>query len=126
MLAGKVEPVDVSKVVSFWDLLVLDVFRVFVLLLPELGLLKGLLELFVAEITKSASSNGRIGFNEFLISDLSEAEGVLVAVLAVERVCLLVLADIGLPADVHAVDFRDQQVHLVTWSVLQMQVSSLR
>jgi len=126
VLAGKVEPVDVSKVVSFWDLLVLDVFRVFVLLLPELGLLKGLLELFVAEITKSASSNGRIGFNEFLISDLSEAEGVLVAVLAVERVGLLVLADIGLPADVHAVDFRDQQVHLVTWSVLQMQVSSLR
>jgi len=126
VLAGKVEPVDVSKVVGFWDLLVLDVFRVFVLLLPELGLLKGLLELFVAEITKSASSNGRIGFNEFLISDLSEAEGVLVAVLAVERVGLLVLADIGLPADVHAVDFRDQQVHLVTWSVLQMQVSSLR
>ena len=40
------------------------------------------------------------------------------AILTVERVTLLVLAGISLPAQVHGVDLRDEKIHLIRGPVL--------
>jgi hypothetical protein len=56
---------------------------------------------------------------------LGQGESGFVAVVSIERVVLLVLADVSLPAQVGLVDGGDEEVHFVRGFVLQMEVDSL-
>lgn len=122
--------VDVTVVKFLGDVAVWDVCGVGVELLPLSRLVEDALKLFVtlgAELLL-------VGILFLLFQTLGvivvplarlQEESLFFAVFAIVRVRLLILADVGLPAQVRSVDRRNEQVHLVRRLMLQVHVHSL-
>lgn len=66
----------------------------------------------------------RTGALDIIIGDHEELIIIAILPLTVILMVLLQLARARLPPQIRFVDRGDQQVHLVTWNVLQMQVAS--
>lgn len=122
--------VEVTVVKFLGDVAVWDVCGVGVELLPLSRLVEDALKLFVA----LGAELLLVGILFLLFQTLGvivvplarlQEESLFFAVFAIVRVRLLILADVGLPAQVRSVDRRNEQVHLVRRLVLQVHVHSL-
>lgn len=123
VLASKIKSINISEVIGIWNLIILDILSIIVFLGPTLCLFESVFEFLVVQVTKFILST-TISFNKvFFIIDLGQAESL--AVLAIQRMVLLVFAGICFPAEVGIINFTNQNVHFIAGFVLQMQVSSL-
>lgn len=96
-----------------------------VLLLPLLSLIKSCLEFGIGEISKAIFRLTLIfQIEQAVVVGLGQIERA-IAVLAVKRVSLLILARVSFPSEVRSVDLSDKQVHFVARAVFQVHVSSL-
>lgn len=143
--SGEVVAVDVSEVVCFREILVWNVLRCGILFSPFLRWLKGRVEelvvssaelverhpnsLLAAHLSKhvlwmngSTAVLGRGG--ALFICDHKQFVIFAVLTLSVVFMVLLQFAGACLPAKVGLIDRGNEQVHLVTWHMLQMQIAS--
>lgn len=143
--SSEIVTINVSEVISLWDFRVWNILRGRILFSPFLCWLKCLLEELVVSSAKLVERH----LNSLLVAHLSKhvlwmngssvvfgsrgtlficdhKQFVIFAVLTLSIVFMVLLQFAGacLPAKVGLIDRGNEQVHLVTWYMLQMQIAS--
>ena len=126
VIRSKIIPVHISEVERFWKLGVWDVSSLFVLFHELLCGGQRFLEFLISVHAKFLFGWGSLFLLLIGVGDLGEGNrAFLLTVGTVTGVVLLVLAHVCLPAEVCLIDLLNENIHLIRWLMVEVEISPL-